>query len=128
MHVLMFEQRFWAPVSAGPKRQTVRLRRALPIRLGDELSLRRWEGVPYRSRQVALCDDQVARAVREILIDACHGRAEGRPYVWIEGGDELNGKQMDAFARSDGFESAVELVGWHDAAHGLPFLGTLIEW
>jgi hypothetical protein len=128
MHVLMFEQRFWEPVSAGAKRQTVRWPRALPIRPGDVLSLRRWEGVPYRSRQVALCDDQVARAVREILIDVGHGGMEGRPYVWIEGRTELNVREMDAFARADGFATAVELVGWHDAAHGLPFLGTLIEW
>jgi hypothetical protein len=124
MHVLMFEKRFWEPVAAGFKRHTIRGRRARPIVPGDELSLRRWQRAPYRSRQVHLLDNVTCFRIRNILID----EDPDGPLIRIEGGCTMHPAEADDFARLDGFADADELLAWHDAAHGLPFEGVLIEW
>jgi hypothetical protein len=124
MHVLMFEPRFHELVASGKKRHTIRGRRARPIKAGDYLSLRRWDGKPYRSRQLVLVEDVVALSVRLIVIDV---DPEG-PVIKIDGQDLMHPAAGDEFARRDGFADAAELVAWHEAAHGLPFEGVLIEW
>lgn len=54
MKVLLFQPRFANLVAAGTKRQTIRPTRKIPIVRGDDLSLRQWQGLPYRSKQVEL--------------------------------------------------------------------------
>ena len=49
MAVIMFKPQFVPLVENGSKRQTIRPPRKRPIKVGDKLSLRCWEGVAYRS-------------------------------------------------------------------------------
>jgi hypothetical protein len=53
---------------------------------------------------------------------------DGFPWIKIERDMPLNWDEATEFARSDGFRDPKELTDWHDAAHGLPFEGVLIEW
>ena len=122
MHVLMFEPRFVSLVEQGIKRHTIRGPRARPIVAGDRLSLRRWVGIPYRSRQVSIMEARVTQ-VQGILID----QRWSEPWIEIAA-CLLPHNARDEFAERDGFASAAELVAWHDAAHGLPFEGVLIQW
>jgi hypothetical protein len=69
MKVLMFQPRFAPLVEAGTKTQTIRPVRRRPIVVGDELSLRAWTGLPYRSPQQA---DEV---IAEYLGEAASGPA-----------------------------------------------------
>jgi hypothetical protein len=62
MIVYMFQDRFSELVRDGSKRQTIR--KGLPrCKPGDTMSLRRWTGKPYRSKQeelrVAVCTETV---------------------------------------------------------------------
>ena len=100
MKVIMFQDQFAERVRCGSKRQTIRSSaRCAP---GDVLSLRKWKGQAYRSKQ-------------ELL--------RGATCAWVRGvtifgglisldGDVLDLAAADQFARADGFGSAGELLGW----------------
>lgn len=63
MTVLLFEPRFWESVATGHKVHSIRPKRKRPINVGDALSLRGWEGKPYRSKQRVLCEESRWRVV-----------------------------------------------------------------
>lgn len=119
MTTLMFQQLFAPRVKDGSKRQTIRPKRKRPIKPGSMLSLREWEGLPYRSKQRELNHGPCLR-VSDIEI------TEG--YIKIDG--ELLGSPgaYAPFAWKDGFASITEMVDWFLKNHGLPFHGDLIEW
>jgi hypothetical protein len=76
------------------------------------LSLRAWDGAPYRSKQ------QVLREVRCVAVD--------RITIDLYFAD-------DAEARRDGFADAEEMLDWFLDHHGLPsptepFVGDRISW
>lgn len=118
MTTLMFQERFAPLVTSGTKRQTIRPRRKKPIKVGDQLSLRKWSGKAYRSPQVVLLDAVCTRTANveigewEILID----------------GQVLRPDQKQSLAQADGFKDAAEMITWFAATHDLPFVGTLIVW
>ncbi len=117
--VLLFQPRFAELVAAGTKRQTIRLvRRSTirPIRVGDELSLRRWSGAPYRSKQIVL-RHEICRHVEEIKLWRNNFRM-GKNYA----------EDVDNFAADDGFADYAEMMDWFERTHGLPFTGVLIGW
>ena len=118
MRVILFERRFWEAVVTGEKVHTIRRPRKRQIDPGDRLSLRGWEGKPYRSRQRVL-SEETCIAIRDVWIDCRQV---------VVGDHQFHGEELEAFARSDGFGNFAELlvfVGYH---HRLPFSGELIQW
>lgn len=119
MAVLMFMAKLAPKVRDGSKRHTVRPERKRPIKLGDRLSLRRWQGKAYRSKQVklraAVCTKvEPLRLTRKKLLSI--------------GGKRLNATEAEAFAKADGLESFLEFAQFLEQAHGLPFKGQVIHW
>jgi hypothetical protein len=125
--VLMFQERFAAPILAGTKRQTIRPPRKRPIDPGDELSLRRWEGKAYRSIQVEIKTVKVL-AVLGIRIDDCGLiRIFDRCFeTLIEEFDHIS--DLDHFARGDGFTTWSDMRSYWLHCSSLPFTGELIQW
>lgn len=115
MIVKMFKPQFAALVEAGTKCQTVRPWPKRTPKVGDQISLRTWTGLSYRSKQ---------RVLREATIEAVDLVAISETGVKIEGKPEAE----DAFARADGFKDFAEMRDWFSAQHGLPFVGILIQW
>ena len=113
MRVIMFQDRFAFKVRDGTKRHTIR--KAARCKSGDMLSLRRWTGRPYRSKQEVL-RTQTCMSVEPVRI--------------TRDGVRINGLRVDAdqIARDDGFVDFGEMVLWFGITHGLPFDGFLIRW
>lgn len=108
MRVILFQDKFAELVRTRAKKQTIRLKaRCKP---GDALSLRRWTGKPYRSKQETLLNCVCTR-VQEIRI--YEGPAT---------------ETSEMLARADGFSSHAEMLAWFRKNHGLPFEGQQIEW
>ena len=114
VRVLMFQERFVAGIRSGEKRQTIRKKaRCKP---GDVLSLRRWTGRPYRSKQ-----EEIRRAVcTGVSIVGIVGPAPGAKVRLSV--------PLDEFARRDGFRDWADMRAWFEREHGLPFVGRLIRW
>lgn len=125
MPVILFNHYFAARVADGTKRQTIRRPRKRPIRVGQVLSLREWEGAPYRSKQVHLRYG-VCTAVEPVLIDTFWHPAW--PLRIEVGGVRLAPCGVRRFAEADGFDSPEDMEQWWFDVHGLPFEGELIQW
>jgi len=119
MRVILFQPRFVDLVETRIKRQTIRQRAR--CKAGDELSLRRWFVLPYRSKQAALGESVICKAVQPVVIDIVNGSLQIRV-----AGEIL--ADPDAFAKADGFAHASEMCDWFENTHGLPFGGELITW
>lgn len=110
----MFQAQFAPLVQAGLKTQTIRPFRKRPLRLGERLSLRRWSGLPYRSKQVELGMGEVTFL--------CHITIGHHQVVVTQ---DIS---TDEIWKSDGFDSWEAMEQWFAQTHGLPFSGTLIRW
>lgn len=108
MRVILFQDKFAELVRSGAKKQTIR--RKSRCKPGDELSLRKWSGKPYRSKQETICNSVCTR-VQEVRI--YEGPAT---------------ETSEILARADGFSSHAEMQAWFKNTHGLPFEGQQIEW
>jgi hypothetical protein len=113
VRVIMFQDRFAAKVADGAKRQTIR--KTARCKVGDTLSLRRWSGKPYRSKQAVLREAVVER-VREVEINH---------YDVFVDEERFPGQHL---AVLDGFKDFEEMRDWFSTVHGLPFRGQLIQW
>lgn len=119
--VYMFKPRFAPLVKSGAKRHTVRPRRKRPTCVGDQVSLREWAGLPYRSKQVVLresvcCMKAAPFEINEDGLFFVDGMYMGK--AWSEN-----------FARGDGFRDKAEMVEWFRGEHGLPFRdGEIVYW
>ena len=102
-HVLMFDRMFVDAIASGVKRQTYRQPRARPIRPGDTISLRYWEGVAYRSKQIKIAE-VVCTSVEPAQLNAS---------------DIIHQHAVD-----DGFPDREAMIDYFD----LPFQGYLIRW
>ena len=112
MRVILFQDRFAELVRTGQKKQTIRKKaRCKP---GDELSLRKWTGKPYRSKQETLLNTK-CKEVGAIRIE--DGPAPAGVLMIVEG-----------WAHADGFSSFIEMQEWFRKTHGLPFEGEVITW
>lgn len=117
----MFDPRFSAGISSGAKRMTIRERaRCKP---GDKLSLRRWEGAPYKTKHVNMLEAD-CREVAPVVITA---RGPDVLTVYVDG-VELTRRETLAFARSDGFADTLAMRNFFATKHGLPFCGDIIKW
>ena len=116
MRVIMFQDRFASKVRDGSKPHTIR--KTARCKPGDTLSLRRWTGKPYRSKQAVL-REAICEAVTLIEINR-FGADLGDVGVFIHCPDTL--------AKGDGFASWPEMREWFERTYGLPFRGFVIEW
>lgn len=119
MAVLLFERQFWRPILDRTKVHSIRGPRKRPIRAGDALSLRGWEGVAYRSPQRTLADVVCVR-VRECRITS--------QAITIDELRIVDPEHLDAFAVSDGFASWRDLLAYRGFNYGFPFSGVLYQW
>lgn len=96
---------FLEKMQAGTKLHTIRLncdmwsRKAEQINAGEMvLSVRQWEGQPYKSQQV-----EVARLTQLHVqrIEAVFGATDTKPRVWIDGCEVTDVEQV---AHNDGLE------------------------
>jgi|GEM_PF-895496 len=117
MRVILFQDRFAGKVRDGSKCQTIR--KTARCKPGDVLSLRRWTGKPYRSKQEVL-REAVCTGVLPVEIRGELG------IEWIR----VNRVYVDGarFSRADGFACSTELLDWFSLTHGLPFEGEVIMW
>ena len=113
MRVLLFQDRFAGKVRDGSKRQTIR--KTARCKPGDALSLRRWKGKPYRSKQEVLrtttCKSVESVAVFDFDVHVCC-----KPFP------------AQHLAVMDGFRDWPEMRDWFARVHGLPLSGWLIKW
>lgn len=116
MTVILFSDQFAEKVRNGTKSRTLRAPRKRPIKVGDKLSLRRWTGLPYRSKQEVL-REVVCCSVREVLIQP--------DFIFV---DKQKVDHDDWFAQQDGFVDADDMRQWFSKVHGLPFGCDLIQW
>lgn len=123
MRVLTFQPRFQAAVASGEKRQTIRA--SACCKPGDELSLRKWKGKPYRSIQLPLRGNARCVAVRPVQISLSHDRS--RLHITLDD-LPLPWHVVEDFARADGFRDADDMREWFESTHALPFTGDLIQW
>lgn len=114
MRVILFQDRFADKVRDGTKPHTIR--KTARCKPGDTLSLRRWTGKPYRSKQETL-REVVCMAVTPVEINR-FGADLGDVFV----------HSPDTLARHDGFSGWPEMREWFERTHGLPFHGFVIEW
>ena len=121
-HVLMCQDQFAPKITAGTKLHTIRGKRKRVIRAGDKLSLRRWTGKAYRSKQEILKEVTCTR-VRKIRIF----KKKGSHHIAIEK-QTLTWEQTMDLALFDGFGALDLFYEFFERTHGLPFRGILIEW
>ena len=112
--MILFQDRFAGKVRDGSKPHTIR--KTARCKPGDTLSLRRWTGKPYRSKQEVL-REAVCAAVTPVEINR-FGADLGDVFVHCP----------DTLARHDGFTGWPEMREWFERTHGLPFHGFVIEW
>ena len=117
-HVLLFMNRFEAPIVGGTKIHTMRLRKRVP-KVGDVLSLRVWTGKPYRSKQREILSATCTR-VQEFRMEAMSPFVDG-DFVWSDA-------ERAALAKRDGFGFWEEMRETLHQMHGLYFVGHLIWW
>lgn len=120
MRVIIFQPRFAELVRAGSKCQTIR--KTARCKTGDALSLRRWTGKPYRSKQETL-RTAICMSVESVSIG--HG-------IFCDGiavnGEECDTSARASLSRADGFSCATDMLDWFRETHGLPFAGFIIRW
>ena len=119
MRVILFQPKFADLVGSGVKRQTIR--KAARCKVGDTLSLRRWTGKPYRSKQQIIMS-ATCTGVTKVIVEEHDLIFPDQP------NSATSYEDMNRFARLDGFRDFVELVGWLERTHGIPFHGEVIQW
>lgn len=120
---LLFQPRFADKVASGEKTQTIRPPRkdGKPnVKVGQLLSLRKWEGKPYWSKQVKLREDAPCKAISPVAISS-------GGIITLDGKD-LPKLVAKVFAQRDGFDDVEDLLKYFAANGGLPFTGVLIQW
>jgi uncharacterized protein YqfB (UPF0267 family) len=116
MRVILFQNRFPDKIRDGSKKHTIRKKAG--CKPGDILSLRRWTGRPYRSKQESIINIECI-AVSSIYIN----------YDKVLMDDTLlDLSHLDRLAIDDGFKNFSDMTLWFAKTHGLPFSGYLIKW
>lgn len=121
----MCQRCFEIPILADVKRSTIRKKaRCKP---GDELSLRRWQDKPYRSKQCFI------KAVRCASVTRITLGISSQDNLWVirhtESGPELmNAKNLEHLAKIEGFDDVEHMKIWFACNHKLtPGLGIEAE-
>jgi hypothetical protein len=117
MRVILFKEQFIEAVRKGEKTQTIR--KTARCKPGDALSLRRWTGKPYRSKQ-EIIGEVKCTSVQQVVIN--------QGSIVVDGWVEEDEGPLSRLAQYDGFDNWIAMVEWFRAVHGLPFCGELIKW
>lgn len=128
-----FHEQFAEAIMGGTKRQTVRGYRRRNPRIGDKLQL--FTGLRTKECRKLLAKEPVCSAVDEIEIEISSAISAKIASVVING-IPLNQKEIDDFARADGFKNgplgwtAVHAMGsFFKRYHGFGrFHGVVIHW
>lgn len=122
MRVYLFMDRFAEKVRDRSKRQTIRagFPRCKP---GDALSLRRWTGKPYRSKQEVICEG----VCRKVTTFSAHVVSNCGWTVWVDC-EHVYGDALDNLAALDGFDNAEDMKAWFLDVHGCDFNGYIVQW
>lgn len=116
MPALNFQKQFADKVERGEKRQTIRMPRKKPLKVGDKLCL-------YTGQQTKFCRKLGEVIIQEIFDLFIYSEEE------IYFGDVvLIGIEKEQFAKDDGFDCADDMVEWFKHQYGLPFSGYVIRW
>jgi len=126
-HIYLFKPEFCDDVQSGKKTQTIRLPRKRKPRPGDLISLRKWEGTPYKSKQVRLAIGQ-ALNLSKIEILACPAVVNGRRADVYINGNHQSDMQLGDLAKLDGFDCTSDMIDFFADGYGLPFVGELLKW
>ncbi len=115
MPALNFKKHFAEKILKGFKKQTIRLPRKRPIRVGDKLYL--YTGM--RTKQCELIATTECIEVRKIELRRAKAKLGGRIITY-----------HDAFnlAVRDGFTGYHDMLDFFEEHYGLPFKGRLIKW
>ena len=119
--VIMFQPEFADKVQSFEKFQTIRKNaRCSP---GDILSLRRWTGKPYRSKQAIIREVTCTKVLTFVI-------GSDSRFLVIDGLDPhlLDAAESAVLANQDGFDTQDEMVDLFQRTYGLPFYGEIIEW
>lgn len=131
MKVYLFKPRFAPLVEAGTKRTTIRPRRKHPTKVGDLLSLRTWEGKPYRSKQRILREGERCKEVHSFRISVSPNMGGGIHFAFIVDNYPIHNPARTELAQADGFKDDIDMLRWfmeeHDVEHR-NFEGELIKW
>ena len=111
--VFTFQKQFHSKVQRGLKTNTIRATRRGKV--GDAVSLRKWTGAPYRSKQAVLRE----AILKEIL------SVQITPFDVFLDGKRFSGQHL---AVMDGFKDWEGMRDWFDNVHGLPFNGWFYRW
>ncbi len=124
MRVLMAKPEFETPIVELRKQCSIRPPREdkRDPRPGEALSIRVWQGKPYRSKQREILQVEVV-SVDPIRVDENHLGT-----VVIIGDRYLNPTEIKELAVADGFRSDYDFRQFFEKTHGLPFSGFLIKW
>ena len=126
MRVLLFQTRFEDDIRNGLKISTIR--GEARCRPGDTLSLRKWSGKPYRTKQVILGEVRcvTVKRIRLYMSD------DDKLGVTIDGLPSRKITYLNALASIEGFSDFRELTQWFQANHGISkdksFEGAQIIW
>lgn len=116
--VILFKPQFVPKVRSGEKRQTIRPPRKFPVKVGDLLSLRRWQGRPYASPQITIFEATCTRVAPVKLT---------QDFMVVDH-KLLTEPEVFGLAKADGFEHPEEMRALFELMHGLPFSGVMIQW
>ncbi len=117
--VFMVQEQFVGPIQRGTKYTTVRpVRKRLPQR-GAVVTIKRWVGKPYRSKQELVAQGRLVDVSPIRIEDDC-----------IRVGETIVADYDEPlFAMADGFEDMEDMRAWFRDQYGpLPFVGTLYQW
>jgi hypothetical protein len=112
----MFTPEFYESVGSGHKRHT--FRPTCRCKPGDVMSLRRWRGKPFRSKQREL-NLGVCISVLSLTIDWTGA---------VLGGNVLTVPECNRLARADGFHDYEDMLNYFDDRNGIPMSGWFYEW
>ena len=115
-----FKQQFVASILSGAKRQTIRADRKRHAREGEALQL--YTGM--RTRQCALIGRAVCEATLPVRLDFVRSKIE------LAGENLTDPRELDAFARIDGFDYWYDLFAFWKENHAETrlFSGVVIRW
>lgn len=123
-HILMFGNEFAKSILSGEKFQKTGPVSMRKIRAGDTLSLRQWEGKPYRSKQIVLRD------CTAVSCDPVMVNYDGLYYRPLGGDMVIKFPDADAleYANVEGFANVEDMVKSLSRQFTIPLECEAIRW
>lgn len=125
-HRKALQDRFVDAVRAGIKTSTIRPpgRPSKRPMEGDTITLFRWTGRPYHSKQQEVGRFRVRRVWNVTVSEQGTERTDGGTFSR----SHAPGGERETIAQREGFRDWEEMASWFRDQHGLPFDGIMIEW